>query len=98
MVYLWCGLGVTLPERVVARYQKQAFKYEPKESKKTRVEKLMRAIYDAIGVSKGVAEDIADAFIRHRDLAALALQKGWGIEVDGTKLDGPRGTLDLATV
>lgn len=85
-------------ERVVARYlaSKEAFKYEPKESKKSKVEKLMKTIHSVVGVSKGVAEAIADAFVRGRDLTALTLQKGWPIEVDGTSIEGPRGSLDLA--
>lgn len=87
-----------LTRRVVARYRKEAFKYEPKESKRTKVERIMKMIHDMVGVSKGVAEDIADAFLLHRDLAALAIQKGWDVEVDGTTLDGPKGSLDLATV
>jgi hypothetical protein len=81
--------------RVVTRYL-ESFKYEPKESKKTKVERLMRTIWEATGLSKGMAEDIADAIIRKRDLAALALQKGWPFD-DGL-LEGPKGSLDLVTI
>lgn len=73
-----------------------AFRYIPKEKKQTRVDRLMKVIRDATGVSKGMAEDIADAVVRGRDLDALALQKSWPVE-DGT-LKGPSGELSLSTL
>jgi len=73
-----------------------AFKYVPKEKKQHRVDRLMKVIRDATGVSKGMAEDIADAVVRGRDLDALALQKNWPVE-DGT-LTGPSGSVDLKTL
>lgn len=71
-----------------------ALKYEPKESKQSKVDRLMRFIRDETGVSRGVATDLADAFVRGRDVSGLALQKGWPIEDDA--IVGPQGTLDLS--
>ena len=66
-----------LTKRVVARF---SFKYEPKETKQHRVEKLRDTIRDATGLSKGMSEAIADAIVRGREVDRLALQKGWPIE------------------
>lgn len=79
--------------RVASRF---AFKYEPKEKKQTKVDRLMREIREATGVSRGIAEDIADALVRGRDLRALALQKNWPMN-DGI-VEGPKGTLDVETL
>jgi hypothetical protein len=73
-----------------------AFKYIPKEKKQHRVDRLMKVIRDATGISRGMAEDIADAVVRGRDLDALALQKNWPVE-DGT-LTGPNGSVDLKSL
>lgn len=73
-----------------------AFRFIPKEKKQHRVDRLMKVIREATGVSKGMAEDIADAVVRGRDLEALALQKNWPVE-DGT-LTGPTGTVDLKSL
>ena len=77
-------------QRLAARYR-QSFKYEPKESKKSKVEKLMHSIREATGISKGMAEDIADAIVRGREVLRLAIQKGWPIE-DG-QITGPKGNM-----
>lgn len=53
----------------------------------------MRAILDHTGIARGVAEDIADAIIRNRDLVRLAIQKGWPV-FEGL-IEGPRGTFPL---
>ena len=73
-----------------------AFKFVPKEKKQTKVDRLTKVIRETTGVSKGLAEDIADAVVRGRDLAALALQKNWPVE-DGS-LQGPNGSLDLKSL
>lgn len=73
-----------------------AFKYVPKEKKLHKIDRLMKVIRDATGVSKGLAEDIADAVVRGRDLRALSIQKDWPVE-DGT-LTGPDGQLDLGSL
>lgn len=83
----------TIAERVARRF---AFKYEPKESKQNKVDRVMRFIREHTGVSRGVAEDIADAIVRNRDVPRLALQKGWPME-DG-EIVGPQGALDVAKV
>lgn len=84
---------MSLTDRIAKSYIKLAFKYEPKETKAHKVEVLLKKIREATGVSKGVAEAIADAVVRGRDLKALALQKGWPV-TDG-ELEGPSGTLDI---
>lgn len=73
-----------------------AFKYIPKEKKQHKVDRMTKVIRDATGVSRGVAEDIADAVVRGRDIEALAIQKNWPVE-DGT-LKGPSGELDLKSL
>lgn len=80
-----------LASRIAKRF---GFKFEPKESKQSKIDRLMRVIRDETGVSRGVATDIADALVRGRDVPGLALQKGWPIE-DGA-VAGPQGTLDLS--
>jgi len=77
--------------RVARRF---AFKYGPKETKQTKVEKAKKLIADKAGVSKGVAEAIADALVRGRDVIRLAIQKGWPIDEDGVI----NGKLDLREV
>ena len=61
-----------LTRRVVARFL-EAFKYEMKEKKEHKVERFLRAIRDATGISKGQAEAIADAFVRGREVERLAM-------------------------
>lgn len=84
----------TMAERVVRRFT--ALKYVPKETKKSKAERLMKLIRDETGISKGHAEGIADAIVRNRDLEALALQKNLPVE-DGV-IQGPKGTLDVEKV
>lgn len=74
--------------------QRVAFRYQKKETKKHKIERLKEVIRSATGLGKGLAEDIADAIVRGREVVRLAIQKGWPIE-DG-KIVGPRGSLDLA--
>jgi hypothetical protein len=82
-------------EKVVARFleAREAFRYEPKESKKSKVNRLMRLILSHTGIGRRVAEDIADAIIRNRDLARLAIQKGWPLDRD--IIEGPRGVFPV---
>ena len=80
-----------LARKVAARY---AFKYQPKETKQHKVERLTKVIRDLTGLGRGTAEDIADAVVRNRDLKALALQKGWPVSEQGA-LEGPKGSVAL---
>lgn len=73
---------------------KVAYRYVQKETKKTQVLKLTRLIREGTGISKGKAEDIADAIVRGRDLKALALQKDWPVNDQGD-IEGPRGSLSF---
>lgn len=70
-----------------------AFKYEYKETKANKVDRLSKQIREATGLSRGQAEAIADAIVRGRSVDQLALQKGWPVQ-DGV-LEGPKGSLDL---
>ena len=85
---------MSLPDRIVRRFL--AFKYQTKESKKNKIDRLAKLIRERTGISKGLAEDIADAVIRKRDLPRLALQKGWPLE-DG-EITGSRGSLQVSEV
>jgi hypothetical protein len=79
-----------MARRVALRW---AFKYEPKETKEHKVEKVLKLIRDATGLSKSMSEQIADAYVRGREVARLAIQKNWPVE-DG-HIVGPNGKLDL---
>ena len=70
-----------------------AFKYQDKEKKKAKVTRLTDLIREETGLSRGVAEGIADALVRGREVDRLAVQKGWPLE-DGT-LTGPKGSITL---
>jgi hypothetical protein len=88
---------MTLAERVARRYLLRAFRYVPKEKKKSKVERLSRYIRQGTGLSKTTAEGIADTLVRSgRDIEALAPMKGWPIE-DG-RIIGPTGNVSLAEV
>lgn len=80
--------------RVAQRFK--AFKYEPKEKKTTKVDRLMKVIRDATGLSRGVSEDIADAIVRNREVERLAIQKGWPLQ-DGV-IEGPSGVIRVDDV
>lgn len=82
-----------LAQRVASKF---SFKYVPKEKKQHKIDRLMKVIRDATGLSRSIAEDIADAVVRGRNLAALALQKSWPVE-EGL-LVGPSGQLDLSSL
>ncbi len=86
---------MTIPDRVAKRFI-LGFKFEPKEKKQNKVDRIMRAIRDRTGISRGVAEEIADAVVRGREVARLAIQKGWPL--DGDEIIGPQGTLALTEV
>lgn len=71
-----------------------AFRYEQKETKKGKAGRLSRIIREATGISRGKADDIADALVRGRDVNRLALQKQWPLNEQGD-LEGPRGSLSF---
>lgn len=77
--------------RVAARF---SFKYQPKETKQHKAEKVTALIREHTGLSRGVSETIADAVVRGRDVAGLAVQKSWPIE-HGV-ITGPKGTIELS--
>ena len=84
-----------IARRVVANYT-AAYKEKP-ETKRSRIQDAIRAI----GVSVGMAKDIADKMVaKHGDLSEilrLALQKGWPVNDEGI-LEGSKGTLDLSSM
>jgi len=84
--------------RIVQRYLRtvEAFKYQPQEKKKTKVDRIKKLIRDETGLPNSAAEGIADALVRGRDLDALAVQKDWPIE-NGT-IEGPKGSLSVKKV
>jgi len=85
-----------IAKRVARRYAATLYKEKP-ETKRNRIVELIRGV----GISGGVAKDIADKMVAKRgdlsEILRLALQKGWPINDDGV-LEGPRGSLDLAAV
>jgi hypothetical protein len=84
----------TLATQVMRRFL--SLKYVPKETKKSKAERLTRIIRNETGISKRHAESIADAIVRGRDLDALAIQKGWPLE-EG-EVVGPKGRVSLAKI
>lgn len=91
--YAWASGVDPLARRVAARV---AFRYGPKETKQHKVENLMKIIRDATGLSKGMSEQIADAYVRGREVERLAVQKNWPIE-NGV-IVGPGGQLAIASL
>ncbi len=83
-----------LAKRVAARY---AFKYQPKEKKQHKVERITKVIRDITGLGRTTAESVADAVVRNRDLDALAIQKNWPLNDDGL-LEGPKGAMDFKDI
>jgi hypothetical protein len=85
-----------IAKRVARRYAASLYKEKP-ETKRNRIMELIRGV----GVSGGVAKDIADKMVAKRgdltEILRLALQKGWPVNEDGV-IEGPKGSLDLATV
>lgn len=69
-----------------------AFKY--KEKKQNRADRLAKEIREKTGVSKSLADDVADAIVRGRDVKRLAMQKNWPLDENG-HLEGPKGSVDL---
>jgi len=86
---------VVIARKIATRFR-ESFKYDPKETKEHKAEKIAKKIREATGLSKGISEAIADAFVRGRELARLALQKGWPLE--GDLIEGPAGTLSLDAI
>jgi hypothetical protein len=79
-----------IAQRVANRY---AFKFQPKETKEHKIDRLKRVIRDGTGLSGGISEQIADAIIRGREVDRLALQKGWPVE-DGV-IYGDKGSMKV---
>ena len=55
----------SMSQRIAARF---AFKYQPKEKKKSKVERLSKIIREKTGVGRSTAGDIADAIVRGREV------------------------------
>lgn len=85
---------MSITSRVAQRFL--SFKYDQKEKKQTKVDRIMRRIREETGISRGLAEEIADAVVRGREVGRLALQKGWPVE-DGV-IVGPNGDMSLDAV
>lgn len=93
------GDHLALIRRVASRYQAvssdlMSFKYEPKETKQHKAERVGDSIQDATGLQKGVSLAIADAFVRGRDINLLATPKSWPIERG--VITGPRGEMPVS--
>lgn len=82
-----------LARRVALRW---AFKYQPKEKKEHKVERVRDMIREQTGLSKGQSEAMADAYVRGRDMARLSIQKNWPIE-NGI-IQGPNGSVELTSL
>ena len=90
---------LNLIHRVASRYQSAStdrltFKYEPKETKQHKAERVGDSIRDATGLQKGVSLAIADAFVRGRDISLLATPKDWPIERG--LITGPKGKMPVS--
>lgn len=83
-----------LAERIARRFL--ALKHVPKETKKNKVKRLSKLIKDQTGLSNRMADSIADAIVRERNLESLTLQKGLPIE-DG-EIVGPKGSISVEMV
>jgi hypothetical protein len=91
--------SIAIIRRIASRYQTVssdtvAFKYEPKETKQHKAERVGDSIRDATGLQKGVSLAIADAFVRGRDVNLLATPKAWPIERG--MITGPRGEMPVS--
>ena len=90
-VNLVFGLSVEMDP--LARKVALRFRDQRGPSKKTRVRDLAHHIHETTGVSGGVSVQIADAFVRGRDVERLAIGKRWPIQ-NGV-IEGPDGNLAL---
>jgi hypothetical protein len=97
MMFRWGSFSMsTLAERVVRRFM-MAFRYVPKEKKKSKVDRTQKFIQEHTGLSNSTALAIADALVRSgRDIESLAHMKDWPIE-DGI-IEGPKGRINLKKV
>lgn len=85
--------------RVASRYQavsteRMSFKYEPKETKQHKAEKIGDRIREVTGLQKGTAFAIAEAHVRGRNVSSLAVQKDWPIERE--VITGPKGEMPVS--
>lgn len=81
----------SIAARVANRFM--AFKFQHKETKQSKVERLTKVLREKTGLSRSMAENIVDAAVRNREVERLAMQKNWPIE-DGV-ITGPSGTMEL---
>jgi hypothetical protein len=90
---------LSIIHRVASRYLlvssgREAFKYEPKETKQHKAERVGDKIREATGLQKGTAFAIAEAHVRGRNVNSLAVQKDWPIE-QGVII-GPKGEMPVS--
>lgn len=88
-----------LIQRVASRYlavstSRMSFKYEPKETKQHKAERVGDSIRESTGLQKGVSFAIAEAFVRGRDVNLLATPKSWPIERG--VITGPKGKMPVS--
>jgi len=81
-----------MTDPMVARVAKR-FQDIRQETKKTRMNRIVKRLREETGISREKAEDIADAVLRNRDLDTLARQKSWPM-YEGT-VEGPRGSIPV---
>jgi hypothetical protein len=71
-----------------------SFKYEPKETKQHKAERVGDSLRETTGLQKGMSFAIAEAFVRGRDIGSLAVQKDWPIERG--VITGPKGDMPVS--
>lgn len=71
-----------------------SFKYEPRETKQHKAERVGDKIREATGLQKGTAFAIAEAHVRGRNVNSLAVQKDWPIERG--VITGPKGEMPVS--
>lgn len=82
-------------DRLAAKVARRfiGFKYQSKETKEHKVDRLTKVLRTATGLSRGVSESICDAYVRGREVERLALQKSWPLT--GGRITGPTGSMTL---
>jgi hypothetical protein len=87
----------TKKAKLISSFQEESrlsFRYQPKESKESKIDRLTHLITKVTGIGRRIAEDIADAIIRNRNLLQLAVQKHWPMNEEGF-VEGPHGALHI---